>query len=314
LCGWPIAIAGVASAAFVVSANAWINAPGGFRFEGGKLVEVDPWQAMFGPTAPAQAAHVIVASFMVTGFAVAGFHAWRLARGTVNVSYHRKAMSLAAPVAAVATLAQLVIGDWSGHVVAETQPVKLAALEGQFETEAGASLRIGGWPDPDAHRTRYALKIPSGLSMLAYHDPHATVRGLDEFPAADQPPVLIVHLAFQAMVGIGSALAALAAWALVHRARRGSLPETRGFLFALAAAGPLSIVAMEAGWIVTEVGRQPWIVQGLMRTSDAVTDSPYVHASLAVAVLVYLSLAAGTFGALRLLARRPMGGEPRHGA
>jgi cytochrome d ubiquinol oxidase subunit I len=184
-------------------------------------------------------------------------------------------------------------------------------MEGQFRTEAGAPLRIGGWPDEETRQTRYAIEIPGMLSWLAYNDSKAVVRGLDDFPREDTPPVLIVHLAFQLMVGIGTGLLLLSAWAGWSAWRRRQLPGGRAFLWLVLASGPLTVLALEAGWVVTEVGRQPWIVQGFMRTAEAVTDAPGVPWMLLASVLIYAILSIGTVVVLRLLARVPL--EDRHG-
>jgi len=183
-------------------------------------------------------------------------------------------------------------GDVSARVVATTQPVKLAALEGQWATERGAPLRIGGLPDAAREETRWALEIPYGLSLLAFHDPSAEVKGLRSVAPADRPPVAVVHLAFQAMVALGSALALVALWTAWSAWRRREMPEQRMLLRALVLVAPFGFLATEAGWIVTEVGRQPWVVQGLMRTSAAVTPMPGLVVPMLLFILLYLGLGA----------------------
>jgi cytochrome d ubiquinol oxidase subunit I len=195
-------------------------------------------------------------------------------------------------VGAPAALLQPVSGDLSARTVARLQPAKLAALEGQFTTERGAPLRIGGWPDADARVTRYALEIPRGLSLLAFHDPGAEVRGLAEFPRDQWPPLAPVHLGFQVMVGLGTAMAAVSAWVILTVVRRKALDQQRALLIALAVVTPFGFVATEAGWIVTEVGRQPWVVQGLLRTSAAVTPMPGLVVPFTVFTLLYIALGA----------------------
>ncbi|MGH2589310.1 MAG: cytochrome ubiquinol oxidase subunit I, partial [Actinomycetota bacterium] len=189
--------------------------------------------------------------------------------------------------------------------VADTQPVKLAALEGQWETEANAPLRIGGIPIPSREETVFAIEIPSGLSWLAHGDPNAVVEGLLEVPPADRPNTVLVHLAFQAMVAVGFGLLALGAWAAIVRWRRKRLPEGRWFLRAVVLSGPAAFLAIEAGWIVTEVGRQPWIVQDVMRTSEAITTRPGIGWHLAGTIAVYALLGATCSWLLLRLARRP---------
>lgn len=311
LTGFPIALSGFASAWFVVTANAWMNSPQGFTLRDGVVVEADPLAAMFNPATGAQTAHMLLAAYMVTGFVVAAFYAWERLRGG-NGLYQRRAMALGLALGAICTPVQIVVGDWAARMVAATQPVKLAAMEGQFRTEALAPLRIGGWPDEQARQTRWAIEISGALSWLAYGDADAVVRGLDEFPRQDTPPVPIVHLAFQVMVGIGFALLLLSAWVGWSVLRQRHLPTVRVFLWSLVAAGPLVVLALEAGWVVTEVGRQPWIVQGVMRTADAVTDAPGIPWMLVATLAIYALLGTGVVVVLRLLARVPLP-EATHG-
>lgn len=304
LCTIPIAVSGTLSAIFVVAANAWMNSPSGFRIVAGEVVDVDPVAAMFNPAWFQQALHMTLAAFVATGFGVAGLYAWGIARGRTD-AYHRLGLTIAMALAGLTTPLQIVSGDVSARWVAEYQPLKLAALEGQFQTEAGAPLRIGGLPDPVARETRFAIEIPRGLSLLAFRDPNAVVRGLDEWPRDEQPDPVPVHLAFQAMVGIGTALLALAAWYWVAAWRRRGVPTNRWLLRALAVATPLGFVAIEAGWTVTEVGRQPWIVYGVMRTADGVTPVPGQFVAFGGFTLVYVVLAAATVWLLRRLGRTP---------
>jgi cytochrome d ubiquinol oxidase subunit I len=188
-------------------------------------------------------------------------------------------------------------GDVNARYLAHAQPRKLAALEGQFETERAAPLRLGGIPDETARQTRYALELPYGLSLLAFHDPNAEVKGLSAWPEDEWPPVAVVHVAFQIMVACGTATAALSMVALGlawrERRRRGSwsLPDREGFLRAVVLASPLGFVAIEAGWTVTEVGRQPFIIQDVMRTAAAVTPVPHLAVPFVTFSLVYLGLA-----------------------
>ena len=206
----------------------------------------------------------------------------------------------------IATLLQGPVGHEVGHMVAQYQPIKLAAMEAQFETTDWAPLRIGGVPDMEARQTNRAVEIPGGLSFIAYGDPSSTVRGLNEFPADNLPPVPVVHFAFQAMVGIGTLLIGLGVWIIWRAWRKQPLSGNKLLLVLIVASGPLSIVALEAGWIVTEVGRQPWIVHGVMRTAEAVTESPGVVALFAVTITVYAILAVGTVVTLQLLSRTPL--------
>jgi cytochrome d ubiquinol oxidase subunit I len=301
--GVPVAISGAASAWFVVTANAWMQTPTGFRLDDGVLVDVDPIGAMLNASTPVMTTHMLLAAYMATGLGVASVYAIGMLRGRRD-DYHRRGLATGLVLGLVLAPVQVVVGDWAARHVAETQPVKLAALEGQWETEAGAPLRIGGIPFPGDEETRFAIEIPGGLSWLAYGDPDAVVDGLLEVPPADRPNTVLVHLAFQAMVGIGTGLLLLGAWAGVGRLRRKRLPEGRWFLRAVLAAGPAAFVAIEAGWIVTEVGRQPWIVQGLLRTSEAVTSRPGIGWHLAGTILVYVLLGVACSWLLLRLARR----------
>ncbi len=309
--GVPVAISGALSAWFVVTANAWMNQPTGFTMDAaGRVTDVDPLAAMFNPATGAETAHMIVAAYMVSGFVVAGYYAWCRLQGD-NSLYTRRAMAVGLSLGVIFSPVQVIVGDWISRMVADTQPVKLAAMEGQFKTEAGAPLRIGGFPDETTRTTPYAIEIPYGLSLLAYHDPHATVAGLDDLAAAGHPtpPVAVVHFAFQIMVGIGTALLGLSAWVGWNAWRRRRLPDSKWFLTCVVAAGPLSILALEAGWTVTEVGRQPWIVHGILRTRDAVTLAPGIWWTFGAAIGIYTVLLISLFVVLRLLARVPMPGS-----
>lgn len=297
----PMVVAGIAGAFFVISANAWMNNPTGFRLDAdGNVVDARPWAAMFGPSTWPQFTHMWLAAFMVTGFLVASVYAVGMLRGRRD-HHHRAGLLIPLTVAAIATPVQIGVGDWIANTVADNQPAKLAAMEGQYETTAGAGLSIGGIYQDD--RLRYALEIPYGLSLLIHHDPDGVVPGLEEVPADERPPVNVVHLAYNAMVLIGSALLVLAAWFGLVWWRRRRLPRTAWFLRAVAVSGVAAVVAMEAGWITTEVGRQPWIVYGLLRTADAVSPAPGLAWGLVAVVAVYTVLTVFTVVVLRRLAR-----------
>lgn len=310
--GVPIAVAGFASAFFVVTVNAWMNTPQGFRLVDGVVVDVDPIRAMFNPATGAQTAHMILAAYMVSGFLVASIYAVIRLRGG-NTVYCRRAMTLGLVLGCICAPLEAFVGHRAAQMVAETQPVKFAAMEGQFRTEAGAPLRIGGIPDESARVTRYALEVPKALSWFAYGDTDAVVRGLNEYAPEDTPPVAIVHLAFQAMVGVGTGLVLVTLLVGYFALRRRRIPDSRVFLWVVAACGPLTVLALEAGWVVTEVGRQPWIVQGVMRTADAVTEAPGIGWVLGVTVVIYTTLLVGLVAVLRLLARLPIR-EVEHGS
>jgi cytochrome d ubiquinol oxidase subunit I len=295
LAGVVVALSGALSGIFVVSANAWMNAPTGFRLVDGAFTDIDPIAALFNAAMPTQVLHMTLAAYAATGFGVAGIHAWALRRGTPHAAFHRGALRVALWVALPAALLQPLSGDLSARDVATRQPVKLAAMEGHLRT-GPAPFVVGGWPDERTLTHRGALEIPGALSFLLTGNPDTVLPGVDAVPPADRPPLGIVHAAFQLMVACGSAMALVALWGgwRAWRRRRGGgvpLPADRPFLLALVLTGPLGFVAVEAGWTVTEVGRQPWIIHGVMRTAEAVTPVPGVGVSFALFTLLYLGLA-----------------------
>jgi cytochrome d ubiquinol oxidase subunit I len=300
LSGVPIVAAGVASAFFVVTANAWMQQPTGFDQVNGRIVAVDPWAAMFNRATPPEGTHMILAAFMVAGFLMASVYAVAMLRGRSD-RYHRLGFLIPFTVGAVVAPVQVAVGDWSAHFVADYQPVKLAALEGVFHTVRGAPLSIGGI-EVDGH-LRYALEIPYGLSLLAHWDPNAVIAGLDDIAPAAHPPVTVVHLAFDTMVGMGFALLALGVWAALAWRRKRELPRSRWFLRAAAVSGVAAVAALEAGWTVTEVGRQPWIVYGVLRTADAVNPAPGLVWGFALVATVYAVLTVASVYVLRRMVR-----------
>jgi cytochrome bd ubiquinol oxidase subunit I len=308
LSGVPIAIAGMTGSLMVISVNGWMNHPSGFRLLHGKAVDVDPVKALLGNGYFwHELVHMYVAGYMVTGFLLAGAYAVGRARGRWG-RYERTALAIPLTVAALASIAQAPIGDWAARDVATAQPVKLAAMEGLARTTRGAPEHLLGWYVRG--HVEFGIRIPHLLSLLAFHDPNATVRGLDTAPPGDRPPVNAVRISFQVMVGIGVLLALLALIYLFVRIRRRRLPESPWFYRALALAGPLSLVALISGWVTTEVGRQPWIVYRVMRTADAVTAADGIPVGYAALALIYVAVACGVFWVLRRLSRMPM--EP-HG-
>jgi cytochrome d ubiquinol oxidase subunit I len=288
--GAVVAISGAASAIFVVIANAWMNTPTGFRLVGGQPHDVDPIAAMLNPSALPQVVHMLLAAYAAVGFAVAGIHAYLLLRDRTNL-FHHHALSIALTVGGISALLQPVSGDLLAKAVAQNQPVKLAAFEGHFETQRGAPLRIGGIPDVEARQTPYAIEIPYGLSLLAFQDPEASVQGLNDFDRTLWPPVAVVHLAFQVMVFCGLVMMAIAVWGVYLWWRRSTVSSSSTFLKTLVVATPLGVLAIESGWVVTEVGRQPWIVQGVLKTADAVTPMPGLIVPFALFTLIYVFLA-----------------------
>jgi len=309
LAGVPIVVAGTLSAFFVVTANAWMNSPQGFREENGKVVAVDPWKAIFNKATGPETTHMLLAAIMVTGFLTASVYAVAMLRGRDD-AYHRLGLRLSLGLGALAAPAQVVVGDWAARYVAEDQPIKLAAMEGLFRTGSHADLSIGGVYVGDS--LRGALHIPSGLSLLVHFNTNGVITGLETVPPALRPPVAIVHLAFDTMVGIGFGLLALGAWFGWTAWRRHRLPRTRWFLRAVAVSGVAAVAAMEAGWIVTEVGRQPWVVYGLLKTSAAVNPARGVGWGLPVLVAVYAVLTVVLVTVLRRMTRdTPVPGAPQ---
>jgi cytochrome bd ubiquinol oxidase subunit I len=284
-----VGISGVASAMFVVTANAWMNTPVGFRLVNGQPVDINPLRAMATPAAFPEVLHMVISAYAATGLVVAGIHAWRLLREPGS-AFHRRALQIALLVGAPAAVLQPLSGDISARSVARRQPIKLAAMEGDFVTQRGAPLRIGGLPDPARRTTRYAIEIPRGLSLLAYHDPDAEVKGLNDFPPDRWPPVVITHVAFQVMVGLGTIMALVSLWALIALVRRHELATSRPLLRALMLVAPMGFIAIEAGWTVTEVGRQPWVVYEILRTADAVTPMPGLVVPFVTFTLLYCLL------------------------
>ena len=310
LSGLPVIAAGFSGSLMVLSVNAWMNNPSGFQLEGGRAVDVEPVAALFGNSYLwPQLTHMYVAGYIVAGFLVAGAYAWSWLRGR-RTPYVRLALTISLTAAALAAPVQIVVGDWIARQVAEDQPTKLASLEGLGHTERGAPIHIGGWYDEDTGEVDYGIAIPYLLSLLAYHDPDARVQGLDKVPVRDQPPINVVRLTFQAMVGIGFLLAFIGAVHLYRLARRRGPPRSRWFYRAVVAAGPLSVVALISGWVTTEVGRQPWVVYGIMRTEEAVTGADAVPVGYAALALVYLGLILATAWILRRLSKAPLEEAP----
>jgi cytochrome bd ubiquinol oxidase subunit I len=306
LTGVPIVLAGITGSLMVLSVNAWMNNPSGFRLEDGRAVDIEPVAALFGNSYLwPELVHMYVAGYIVAGFLVAGAYAWSWLKGR-RTHYVRLALTISLTAAALAAPVQLVVGDWIARQVAEDQPTKLAAFEGLDETETGAPLTIGGWFDEETGEVEYGISIPYLLSLLAYHDPNAEVQGLEAVPEEDRPPINVVRLTFQTMVGIGLFLALIGAIHLFRTVRRRGLPQSRWFYRAVLAAGPLSVVALISGWVTTEVGRQPWVVYGVMRTEEAVTGADGVPLGYATLALVYLGLALATAWILRRLSRVPL--------
>jgi cytochrome d ubiquinol oxidase subunit I len=309
--GVGVAVAGLASLGFVMLVNAWMNAPVGFRVDAaGQLVDIDPIAAMRSPFALHEVLHMAAAAYMATGLGAAAIHAAILLRRKTDTSFHRKALAIALCVAIPATLAQPLIGHVAGQAVARHQPMKLAAMEGLFETQAHAPLALGGYVDTEARETKYAIHIPGLLSFISFDDTKAVVKGLDAFPEADWPSP-VVHYAHQVMVGIGTLCAGLAAFAIFvwwrSRKRGGlSIHEHPWLLRGLVLTGPLGFIAIEAGWVVTEVGRQPWVIYDVLRTSASVTPMPGLIVPFVTFTLLYLGLSVAVVAIIARQVRKTL--------
>ena len=313
LSGVMVAASGVLSGIFVVCANAWMNAPTGFTYEGGVFRDIDPIKAMFNAASLHETLHMTLAALTATGFAVAGIHAFLLRRAADDAEvvppgmqtaprgggpstraaaneFHRAALGIGALLGCVTIPLQVLSGDLAARRVAELQPMKLAAAEAHYRTGTHVPFVIGGWPDSETQTTRFAIEIPSGLSLLIGHRADTEVPGLDQVPRDQWPNVPLVHASFDLMIACGMAMLAVAVWAgIAVWRRREALFEPR-LLRAFILATPLGFIAIEAGWMVTELGRQPWIIYGIMRTSEAVTSMPRLAIPFFSITFIYVLL------------------------
>jgi cytochrome d ubiquinol oxidase subunit I len=302
LTGIPVVVSGFAGSFNVIAVNGWMNGPTGFDVVNGQVENPRPWQALLNDNMWHELIHMYLAGYLVAGFLVAGVYAHGWLRGR-RTRYDRTALVVTLAFASLAAPVQVIVGDWAGREVAQRQPIKLAAMEGLQRTQEGAPFTLGGFYNGE--EVRFGVEVPRLLSLLAFHDPNHKVIGLETVPEQDRPPVNIVRYAFQTMAGIGTALALLGVWFVGTWWRCKRLPRSRWFFRAVMAAGPLSFVALICGWIVTEVGRQPWIVYEVMRTSQAVTAADGLEVGYVVLIAVYVSLAVAVVWLLRRLARKP---------
>ena len=302
LSGIPIALAGLGGTFSVVSANAWMNQPSGFTIGAdGRLSEVRPLEVIFNGATWYEVPHMLLAAYMVTGFLLASVYAVGMLRGRRD-GYMRLGFTIPFVIAAIAAPIQIGVGDVAAREVVKQQPAKFAAMELVTETGPQRPIVLGGiLVDGEV---RYAVEIPGLASFLAGFDVNTVVTGLNQIPPDERPPATIVHLAWDTMLACGFALLGLGAWYAILRRRRRDPTTVRLFLRAASIAGFLAILAMEAGWVVTEVGRQPWIVWGKLRTADAVTTAGGVEISLLAVTLLYLVLGITTIAVLRALSRR----------
>ncbi|MGM5630547.1 cytochrome ubiquinol oxidase subunit I [Apibacter raozihei] len=287
--GLLVGISGLASGVLVVAANAWMNSPAGFDYINGQYLNIDPIKAMFNDAWFSQALHMILAAFVATGFAIAGIHALMILKKK-NVLFHTKAFKIAAICASIAALLQPLSGDISAKDVTKRQPEKLAAMEAHFNTEPSTPFIVGGIVDEKNEKVDYALKIPGMLSFLAHGDFKTPVKGLNEFPKQDRPPVSIVHYSFQIMITLGVLLMIIGGLYIIALIKKRSWLQKKWLFKLFVFAIPLGYIALEAGWVVTEVGRQPWIIYRVMRTADAVTPMPGIAYSFYLFTGIFISL------------------------
>lgn len=289
ICGVIVGISGLASGILVVAANAWMNSPSGFDFVNGEYLNIDPVKAMFNDAWFSQALHMTIAAFCATGFAVAGLHAYLILKGK-NVNFHREAFKISSVLAITAAMLAPLSGDISAKDVAKRQPIKLAAMEAHFKTEESASFVLGGIVDESKEEIRYAIKVPGVLSFLVHSDFKTPVKGLEEFPKDEWPPVAVVHYAFQIMITFGMLMMGIAVIYLIAQFFKKDWRTKRWFYKLFMIATPFGYIALEAGWTVTEVGRQPWIIYGIMRTVDSITPMPGIQYSFYIFTFVFITL------------------------
>jgi cytochrome d ubiquinol oxidase subunit I len=310
LCSFPIWISGLFSAWFVVSANSWMNAPAGFIYKNGKVTGINPIGAILNPATPFETTHMILACYVAIAFSIAAVYAFGMLRGKRD-EYHRKGLLMGMAVGLIAIPLQIISGDLNARSIEVLQPTKYAAMEGLMQSGRGMPLYIFGIPNPATGQTPWAIQIPHGESLLAHFDLNSYARGLDSFPAAVRPNPVPVHLSFDFMVGIGFflLLVGLVFWFLYWRRRHSyfseRVPRQIWMLWAVVACGPLSFIAVELGWIVTEEGRQPWIIYGILLVNNAVNPAQWMNISFFVFSIIYVLLGSTLVILLLLVARQP---------
>ncbi|MGG0665713.1 cytochrome ubiquinol oxidase subunit I [Viridibacillus arvi] len=295
----PVAIGASMSAVFITIVNAFMNAPQGFDVVDGQLVNIQPILAMLNPAMPTKVAHVVVTAYMTAAFVLAAIAAFKMLKGSNHV-YHKKALFLLMKVGLVFAIASAIIGDFSAKYLVEYQPEKLAAAEWHFETEKNAPLVLFGVTDGE--EVKYAIKVPYALSFLAHSNPTAEVIGLNEFPEDETPP-LYIHYLFDTMVMIGMFMVLVSAAYVLGKIRGWSFVSTKWFRRVIVAGGPLSIIAIEAGWWLAEVGRQPWILRKYMKVAEAATTSDHLDIMLILFCGLYIILGVGSVVVLRRMFR-----------
>ncbi|HEY3696424.1 cytochrome ubiquinol oxidase subunit I [Phenylobacterium sp.] len=307
-----VALGTLFSAFWIVSANSWMQHPAGFtRLADGSLRAVDWLAVIFSPTFPARFAHMTLGAYLTTALVVGAASAWRLLRDA-DEGEARLGLRMAVGMFALAAPLQLAVGDHSGKLVLHYQPAKLAAIEAFWETRAGQAFHIAAWPDRSVAANRWEISIPRLGSLITAGDADATVKGLKDFAPADRPPTAVVFWAFRVMVGLGLAMIGLGLWGAWLWWRRGGPERSRLFLMACVAMGPAGFVAVISGWVVAEVGRQPFVIYGVMRTSQGV--SPVAAGPVSVSLLAFMAVYAVIFSAGLLYILRLIGQGPGTGA
>lgn len=306
LCSFPIVIGGAASSFFITTTNAWMNTPTGITVTNGKITSIDSISAIFNPSTPFETVHMTLACYVATGFGVAAIYAFSMLRGKRD-AYYRKGMLMGLALAIVATPLQIISGDANARYLVSAQPAKLAAMEGVFQTSSHVPLNIGGIPDPTTGKFYFSIPIPDGLSLLAAYDPNAVIKGLNEFKPQNRPDPVIIHPAFDGMVGSAffCLFIAFLFW-LLYFLRKRAIPENKWLLRGILLSGPLSFLAVELGWIVTEEGRQPYAIYGILRTSQAVTSASFLPVSFVVFATIYVVLGVTMIVLLVRQARTPL--------
>jgi cytochrome d ubiquinol oxidase subunit I len=310
ICSFPIWISGIFAAFIIVTVNSWMNTPAGFQVQNGKITGINSWQAIFNPSQPYEIMHMVLAAFVGIGFGVAMVYAIAILRGKRD-GYHRKAMLLGLTVGLVSIPLQMLAGDAIARSLATQQPIKLASMEAVYNTSSHVPLHLMGIPNvPQQSWYTQGLVIPNGLSLLVGFSPDTTVIGLNSVPANDRPGdplIVIIHLAFDLMVLFGTfmTLVAIVFW-ILFIVRRGRMPEFGWLLWGIILCGPLAFLAVECGWVVTEEGRQPWVIYNYLRTSDAVTVAPYLNFTFGVFTIIYIVISIILIVLLLRLARQPL--------
>jgi cytochrome d ubiquinol oxidase subunit I len=305
LCTFPLILSGSSSAWFITSANSWMNSPTGFQIMNGKVTDINPFAAILNPSTPFQTVHMILACYVVTGFGAAAVYAVGLLRGKID-DYHRKGLLIGLVLGALAIPLQVFSGDMNARSLEVLQPAKYASIEGVMQSGYGMPLYIGGLPNPQTGQVPFSLQIPHGESLLAHFDLNSYTKGLDAFPPHDRSNPVIVHLAFDGMVGFGFFILLVDVffwWLYFKRGRK--VPLDRWLLYGVTIAGVVSFLSVELGWITTEEGRQPWIVYNIMRVSAAATPNQLMVVSFIIFSCIYILLGTALVVFLLLLARRP---------